>query len=132
AETPLFSGPPLFSKSCRVMASLVLFPCDIGIEANGARGVHLAIKTLNLGLESGESIGAALEGFEIFDHRARSLAKPFARNNRRYARRIDDEKRGRGASLDLVDGQIVDIFAHELARRGARRHPHFGQMFGAK
>src|SRR5208283_5939332 len=95
AAAPLFSMPPLFSTSCRVMSSPVLFPCNVGIEANGARRIHLAIEALNLGLEPGENIRAALEGLEVFDHWPRFLAKPFARNNRRYSRRIDHEQRGR-------------------------------------
>src|SRR5579875_604537 len=111
---------------------LCSFPDDISIKTNRSRFVHLAVDTLNLGLETWEDIGALLEDFQVFNHRPCSFAEPFPRNDGRDARRIDNEERCRNAPLDLIDWQIIDIVAHEMPGGLARRHDHLRYMVWRK
>src|SRR5260370_31221952 len=83
-----------------ILASIVdletqSLPDDIGMEPNGPGRVRFAIEPLDLGLEAGEGVGAALEHLEIVQHRMSALAQALARHDGRDPRRIDDEQ-GRG------------------------------------
>src|ERR1700691_4287244 len=71
----------------------------VGIKSDRPGSVDLAIEALDLGFEAREHVGAALEHLEIFDHWPGPLAEPFAGNDGRDARRIDDEQGGRDAAL---------------------------------
>src|SRR6202044_1205197 len=93
---------------------------DVSIKSNRSRFVDLAIEALGLGLEAREHVGALLEHLEIFDHWLGPLGQPFARNDGRDARRIDDEQGGRDAALQRRERQVVNVVAHQMAGGLAR------------
>ena len=71
-----------------------IFPHHIGVKSNRAVLFGFPINPLNLGIEARKQIGAALEHFQIVQHRARALVEPLARHDGGDAWRIDHEQRG--------------------------------------